>query len=209
MPRVRIKVCGITNYEDAELAVRHGADALGFIFTDSPRRVAVPTARRIISRLPPFVASVGVFKNQNLSEVIEIMNYACLSYAQLHGSESPEYARQLGRRVIKVFQVTGPEVLEDIRKFNLETFMLDIPKNQSAGILDCVEMARLAAQDGHLILSGKLAPENVKEAIIKVHPFAVDVARGVEEFPGKKSEKRLESFFQSVREAENDLQAAG
>jgi len=191
------------------LAVRQGADALGFIFARSPRRIDVPTARRIISRLPPFVAKVGVFRNQTLSKVIEIMNYACLSHAQLHGSESLEYTRQLGHRVIKVFQITGPEVLEEIRKFRLDTFMLDVPKDDSTSVLDYIETAQQAVGEGHLILAGKLTPENVREAIIKIRPFAVDVASGVEEYPGKKSEAKLNRFFQCVREAEYELHAAG
>jgi len=209
MPRVRVKVCGITNDEDALLSVQHGADALGFIFAESPRRIDVLSARRIISRLPPFVARVGVFQDQSLQEVIEIMNSASLSHAQLHGAESLDYTRQLGRRAIKVFHVTGPEVLEEMRRFQLKTFMLDIPKGQPASILDYSGIARVAAGEGHLIISGNLTPENVKEAIIRVRPFAVDVARGVEESLGKKSEAKLERFFQQVREAEYDLPAAG
>lgn len=209
MLRARVKVCGITNQADALLAVRCGADALGFIFAESPRRIDVPTARRIISYLPPFVARVGVFRNQPLSQVIEIMNDAGLTYAQLHGSESREYTKQLGHRGIKVFHLTGPEVLGDIRKFDLDTFMLDVPKDQSFTILDQMEIVRQAAGEGHLILAGKLTPENVKDAIIAVRPFAVDVASGVEAYPGKKSEAKLERFFQQVREAENDLPAAG
>ncbi|MBI3950370.1 MAG: phosphoribosylanthranilate isomerase [Acidobacteria bacterium] len=208
MLRIRVKVCGITNYEDALLAVHHGADALGFIFAESPRRVDVPTAGKIVGQLPPFVAKVGVFKDRVLSEVIEIMNDVGLSHAQLHGSETVEYTKQLGRRAIKVFHVTGPAVLEEMRRFQLPTAMLDVPKGQSASILDFIEIAARAAEPGHLIISGELTPENVREAIIRIRPFAVDVARGVEEAPGKKSEAKLERFFQQVREAEYDLQSA-
>lgn len=209
MPRIRVKVCGITNQEDAQLAVRCGADALGFIFAESPRRVDVPTARRIISHLPPFVARVGVFRNQPLSWVMEIMNDIGLTHAQLHGSESQEYTRQLGQRGIKVFSLTGPEILRDIKLFRLDTFMLDIPKDHSSTILDYVEIAKLAAGEGHLILAGRLTPENVKDVIMAVRPFAVDVASGVEAYPGKKSQAKLERFFEQVREAEHDLPPAG
>lgn len=207
MERVRIKVCGITNREDARLAVRLGADALGFIFTESPRRIDVPTARRIIRQLPPFVVTVGVFKDQTLSEVIETMNYVGLSYAQLHGSESPEYARRLGRRAIKVFLINGTKTREEIERYNLNTIMLDMPKGSVGTILEYADVARQLVGTSHLILAGGLTPENVGEVILRIRPFAVDVASGVESYPGKKSAAKLERFIRAVREVEHVLRA--
>jgi phosphoribosylanthranilate isomerase len=205
MKRVRVKICGITNLEDALMAAELGADALGFIFTSSPRRVDLATARKIVSGLPPFITKIGVFKDESLDRVIEVMNYVGLEFAQLHGSETPESLQTLGRRAIKVFLATGPEVLNQIKRFKPSTFMLDLPKDDPGSILDKQDIARAAATQGRLILAGKLTPENVKEAIVNINPFAVDVARGIEEYPGKKSKVRMEEFFHRVREAEREI----
>jgi len=205
MRRVRVKICGITNLEDALMAAELGADALGFIFAPSPRRIDLVTARKIVSQLPPFVAKIGVFKDESLDTVLEVMNYVGLEFAQLHGSETPESVQSLGRRAIKVFLATGPEVLDEIKRFKPSTFMLDLPKDATGSILDRWEIGRAAATHGRLILAGKLTPENVKEAIVNINPFAVDVARGVEEYPGKKSKTKIEAFFHNVREAEREI----
>jgi phosphoribosylanthranilate isomerase len=205
MKRIRVKVCGITNLDDALMAAEMGADALGFIFTRSPRRTDLITARKIVGGLPPFITKIGVFKDESLDKMIEAMNYVGLEFAQLHGEEKPESIQTLGRRAIKVFLATGPEVVEQIRRLKPATFMLDLPKDDPASIVDKKDIARAAAAHGRLILAGKLSPENVKEAIVQITPFAVDVARGVEESPGKKSRDKLEAFFQQVREAEREL----
>jgi phosphoribosylanthranilate isomerase len=205
MRRIRVKICGITNLEDAMMAAALGADALGFIFTPSPRRVDLATARRIVGSLPPFITKIGVFKDESIDRVLEVMNYVGLEFAQLHGAETPESLQPLGRRAIKVFHVTGPEVLDQIKRFQPKTFMLDLPKDYAGSILDQGDIVRAAAMQGRLILAGRLAPDNVKEAIINLEPFAVDVARGVEEYPGKKSRAMMEAFFERVREAEREI----
>jgi phosphoribosylanthranilate isomerase len=202
---VRIKICGITNLEDARLAVELGADALGFIFyPNSPRKVAPEAAREIIAQLPPFVAAVGVFVDEQAAAVQGLAARVGLDWVQLHGQESPEYCRSLGRRVIKGFRIKDENSLKELAPYrdSVQAFLLDTyKKGQVGGTGESFDwhLAREAKPYGHIILAGGLTPENVAQAIVTAQPDAVDVASGTEAASGKKDPARLKAFFEAVR----------
>ncbi len=206
MGLVRIKICGITNLEDALLASDLGAWALGFIFHPaSPRRVAPETAREIIRQLPPFVLSVGVVADEEAAEVRELAARVGLDWLQLHGRESAEYCRGLGRRVLKAFHIRGPGSLAALKDYRgaAQAFLLDAYRPGVAGgtgeTLDW-ELARQAGLFGPIVLAGGLTPANVARALEVACPQAVDVASGVEAAPGKKDPEKLKAFFRAVSE---------
>lgn len=205
---VRIKICGITNLEDALLAARLGAQALGFIFYSlSPRKVEPEVARAIIAQLPPLVLSVGVFVDEEAAVVRELAARVGLDWLQLHGQESPEYCRSLGRRVIKGFRIKDEASLTSLADYQgaAEAFLLDTYRSGQVGgtgeTFDW-QLACQAKKYGFIILAGGLTPENVAQAIKIAQPQAVDVASGVEATPGKKDPEKLRAFFAAVKGAE-------
>jgi len=201
---VRIKICGITNLEDALLAAALGADALGFIFhAQSPRKVAPDAARQIITKLPPLVLTVGVFVDEEAQVVRNLAARVGLDWLQLHGQESPDYCRSLGHRVIKAFRLRDESSLAGLGPYQgaCQAFLLDTyKKGQIGGTGDTFDwrLARRARQHGPIILAGGLTPENVARAIEVAQPDAVDVASGVEVAPGKKDPEELRAFFRAV-----------
>lgn len=195
----KIKICGITNLTDALLAADLGADALGFIFAPSPRSISPGKAREIISKVPPFIHKVGVFKNEKIFLVKEIMNECLLDFVQFHGEEDRSYLEQFRGRAIKVFQIKKKNILKDIKKFSLPFFMLDLPK-EGENELNLERQSVKEAQNwGKLIFAGGLSPDNIEEVLKNIAPFAVDVCRGVEAAPGKKNPEKLEKFILKVR----------
>jgi len=202
---VRIKICGITNLEDALLAADLGADALGFIFyPKSPRKVAPEAARAIIAQLPPLVTTVGVFVDEDAAAVRDLAARVGLDWVQLHGQEPPEYCRSLGRRVIKGFRVQDQHSLSALEAYRgaAQALLLDTyKKGQIGGTGETFNwtLAREAQKYGPIILAGGLNPDNVAQAIAAAQPQAVDVASGVETGPGKKDPEKLKRFFAAVR----------
>ncbi len=202
---VRVKICGITNSGDALLAAELGAHALGFIFyKKSPRSVTPDKARRIIGQLPPFVATVGVFVDEDAAAVREIASLAGLDWVQLHGRESPDYCRSLGRRVIKGFRVKGEEIYAQLTEYQgaAQAFLLDAYKPGTPGGTGETfnwEIARQVKKCGPIILAGGLNPDNVAEAIRIARPAAVDAASGVEAAPGKKDREKMRAFIEAVK----------
>ncbi len=203
---VRVKICGITNKEDAFLAVDLGADALGFIFAPSPRRITPQKAKDIIKALPPFIDKVGVFVNEEAQKVKDICKFCFLTSLQFHGDEPPLYCTQFKEKVIKSFSVKD-KVPEGIEEYKVDAYLLDTFHEKKRGgtgkRFDWNIAARVKDTGVPLILSGGLTPENVGIAIRKVRPYAVDVSSGVEIKPGKKSKTKMKKFFQKVRENEN------
>ncbi|MHB9072104.1 MAG: phosphoribosylanthranilate isomerase [Desulfobaccales bacterium] len=203
---MRIKICGITNVEDALLAAELGADALGFIFyPKSPRCVTPDAAREIIAQLPPFVMSVGVFVDEEAAVVQYLAVRAGLDWVQVHGGESPAYCRSLGRRVIKGFRIKDESSLKDLEPFQgaVQAFLLDTyKKGQVGGTGETFDwrLAREAKRYGQVILAGGLNPGNVAQAIKIAQPQAVDTASGTEAAPGKKDPEKLRAFFSALRE---------
>ncbi len=201
--QVRVKICGVTNLEDALLATELGADAVGFVFYEkSPRYINPRTAALIIRELPPFVATVGVFVNEPPEKLINTAKEAGVGCVQLHGDETPEYCQSLGLRTIKALRVKDASVLNKLRSYTVSGILLDTYREGVPGgtgeTFDW-EIASEAAGAGRIILSGGLTPENVREAIEKVHPYAVDVSSGVEKKPGRKDHDKLRKFFEQVR----------
>jgi phosphoribosylanthranilate isomerase len=201
---VRIKICGITNLEDALLAAELGADALGFIFyAKSPRHVAPETARSVIAQLPPFVAAVGVFVDEDAAVVQELAGRVGLDWVQLHGQESPEYCRNLGRKVIKGFRIQDEGSLRRLADYQsaAQAMLLDTYKKGQVGgtgeIFDW-HVARQAKKYGPIILAGGLTSDNVAQAIATAQPAAVDTASGTEAAPGKKDPAKLRAFFEAA-----------
>jgi len=195
----KIKICGICNLKDALLAVDSGADALGFIFAPSPRQISPDRVRKIIFELPPFIYKVGVFKNERISTIKEIMNYCFLDLVQFHGDEYKSYLDELGLKALKVFEINKRNVLDEIKKLSLPFFMLDLSKDDGNDINQSWEKAQEAKKLGKFILAGGLNPENIERALQMIAPFGVDVCRGVEEEDGVKSPEKLKEFILKVR----------
>lgn len=202
MSKVKVKVCGITNVQDAFRAIEYGADALGFVFAPSPRRITPEQARGICSKLPPFVTRVGVFVDEPLNKVKRIMRFCSLDLAQLHGDESPKYCQSLGRQALKVFRVKDIGVLSEIMRYKIPAFLLDsyVPgKRGGSGKSFNWKIAHKASGFGKVVLSGGLNHRNVLEAIRAARPYAVDVSSGVESSPGKKDYRKLRKFMAEVQ----------
>lgn len=203
---VRVKICGITNAEDALAAVEFGADALGFNFWPGSTRYVEPDrAREIIDRLPPFVTIVGVFVNEDLDAIARVAARAKLDVIQLHGDESPTFCQQVAERwrVIKAVRV-GPDAnLAELANYPVSAILLDAYRpNEYGGTGETFDwtIARRAKHFvSHLILAGGLSPENVAEAIRVVRPYAVDVCSCLEDRPGKKNHARLREFLTQAK----------
>jgi phosphoribosylanthranilate isomerase len=203
----RIKFCGITSLADAELAVANGAWAIGMILWPGSQRAAdAAEAARIASQLRRQVEIAGVFVNQSLDDVERLADTIGLSMVQLHGDEGPSYATEIGRRtgakVIKAQSVRLAADVVSIQAFRTDFHLLDTHREGLRGgtgeTFDW-NMVRRRESKIPLILSGGLTPENVVTAIEKVHPFAVDVASGVESSPGVKDPDKLRAFAEAVR----------
>lgn len=207
----RIKHCGITSLQDAELALEAGAWALGMIFwPGSQRRCAPDEAALIGRRLRRRVQLAGVFVNQPLDEIAALAEAVPLSLVQLHGDEGPsfcaEVARRTGARVIKAARVRSGEDVQALRAYRAVDYHLVDAHVQGrwGGTGQTVDWSLLSALGGHvpLILSGGLTSENVGQAVAAVRPFAVDVASGTEAAPGVKDPEKLRAFGEAVAAAE-------
>ncbi len=203
MNTVRIKICGVTRLEDALAAARLGADALGFNFwPGSKRHLDAATARRIISRLPPFVTPVGVFVNQSEGEMRAIAAETGIQVFQLHGDEPPELCARLPLPVVKAIPVDQVRTLSRLLSYEVQAFLLDTPSRGYGGSGEPFDwsLAEGVSDVAPVILAGGLTPENVAGAIRAVRPWAVDVASGVESSPGVKDAARMARFVAAVRE---------
>jgi phosphoribosylanthranilate isomerase len=207
----KVKICGITNLADAELAVELGAWAIGMVFyEDSPRRCSLEEAQRITATLARKVELCGVFVNDPLDLVVKRSEDLGLTIVQLHGDEGPafcgEVPRRTGVRVIKAAQVAGPGDVRDLERYHVDFHLLDARSQDlqkqalRGGTGETFDWALLAARHSKvpLILSGGLNAENVAAAIAQTRPFAVDSASGTEQAPGKKDEAKLRAFFAAV-----------
>ena len=200
-----IKICGITNMDDAAAAVAAGADLLGFNFyKPSPRYITPQKAREIVRRFPNEVLKVGVFVNEELADVHTIMRVAGLGALQLHGDESPEYCSKFpGCCVIKTFAVTDTFDVHAAEAYEVDGIMLDTKHNHLRGgtgrVFDWSIARQAALTIPNLYLAGGLSPENVENAIKTVRPFAVDACSALEDSPGKKNHERMRVFINTVR----------
>jgi phosphoribosylanthranilate isomerase len=201
----KIKICGITNLDDALLAVEWGADALGFVFyPPSPRAVTVAAAADICHQLPPFVSRVGVFVDELEYEIEKAVNECLLTALQFHGEEPPGFCVKFAAKSIKAVRLRDEESLRAAAEYDVDALLLDAYSDKARGGTGQAVDWTLAARAGEfvrkpVILSGGLKPENVAEAIRIVKPYAVDVASGVEREPGQKDEGKLRRFFEACR----------
>lgn len=206
---VKVKICGITNLEDALMAVEAGADALGFVFfKGSPRYISPEEAAAVTRLLPPFVQIVGLFVNEELTTVNSVADRCGIDIVQLHGEESPEYCIGVKRRVIKAFRVKDASVLEQPGAYQVAGCLLDAWSATAPGGTGKVfnwEIAARATGSHRIILAGGLTPENVAVAIAAVKPYAVDVSSGVEAAPGKKDADLVRLFIRNARSQQNEL----
>lgn len=207
----RVKVCGITRIEDAQLAVELGASALGFNFYSlSPRCIEADAARAIIEQLPPFVVAVGVYANETKMEhVTAVARKAGVGAIQLHGPRFPDIGEwPTAYPLIRAVAVGKDFKAETLAECRANAFLLDAFHPSLSGGTGKVfdwELAREAKRFGTIILAGGLNPQNVEGAIRKARPFAVDVASGVESAPGRKDPALLRAFLAAVAEADRDL----
>jgi len=209
---VRIKICGITNVEDALLASELGAHAVGLNFYEkSPRCISPFTASKIIAKLPPFVAAIGVYVNWQAAPVASLAKALGLAAAQLHGDEPPNLVSEVAKKVpvIKALYVGKGSALPPFAKYRgVTAFLLDAPHSgQYGGTGRTADwtLAQAAAKSHRVLLAGGLTPQNVAEAILAVRPYAVDVTSGVEEKPGKKDPGKLRAFFAEVARANQQI----
>ncbi len=200
-----IKICGITNAEDARAAVKAGANALGFNFYQGSERYISPEeASEITSRIPDHVSKVGVFVHEEKRSVMEVARTVPLSAVQLIGSEGPDDLFGYDLSVIKVFRVKEGFDVAVMRNYVVDAFLLDTHRTGMFGgtgeTFDWT-VARQAREFGRIILSGGLNPENIDAAIRFVRPYGVDVSSGVEARPGKKDHDKLRDFIARARNA--------
>ncbi len=201
-----IKICGITNLDDAVAAIAMGVDALGFNFyKPSPRYVTPQSAREIIEQIPEPVLKVGVFVNEESPDVVQrIANESGVTALQLHGDESPEYCSELaGKYIIKCLAVSNDFDKQITERYQTDAIMLDTKHNTLRGGTGRAFDWSIAAQVSKIVpklyLAGGLSPENVAEAIETVRPFAVDACSSLEAIPGKKDHERMRAFVAAVR----------
>ncbi|MFC0562540.1 phosphoribosylanthranilate isomerase [Halalkalibacter alkalisediminis] len=200
---VRIKFCGLTDKYSAMAAVEAGADSIGCVFAASKRKVTPEQAKEIIESLPPYVSTVGVFVDETLDRINEIAEYCQLDLLQLHGSETPEYCRQIKRPVVKTIKVRKASDLDQAAAYKqvVRGFLLDAyVEGASGGTGHTFPWEHVAKAQGMspIILAGGLRADNVKEAIFKTRPYAVDVSSGIET-DGFKDPRKMIEFVQRVR----------
>lgn len=207
----RIKICGITNREDALLAVKCGADALGFVFSESPRQIEPEQADAIIQELPPFVLTVGVFVNAPRDQVFEVLDSCALDVIQLHGDETPTRCLELkeyNKRVVKAIRVKDAGSFKGLESYHVDGFLLDAHvagmrcgtgKSFEWDLLKKVKIKK------PIILSGGLHADNVIEAIKVVRPYGVDASSRLEKSPGKKDPAKVRAFIEAVKKADSEL----
>ena len=202
---VKIKICGITNKEDAEKAVSLGADYIGFIFADSPRKIEPHIAKPIIENLKGKVLSTGVFVNESPEAIRKTIECCSLDAIQLHGDESPQYCSQLDNtRVIKTFRIKDSSSLNPISRYkNVFAYLLDTFSDRKYGgtgrAFDWELAIRAKSFGKPIILSGGLGLNNIEEAIKSIKPYAVDISSSIELKPGKKDHKAMERLFAVIK----------
>ncbi len=200
----RVKICGITSIEDAQMALNAGASALGFIFDKkSPRYVSPSKVRPIIEALPPFVTPVGVFVNGSEHAVRDICRLARIATVQFHGEESPGYCKRFKHfKIIKAFRVNDFFDFKSVLQYKVDAYLFDTFSEAAAGGTGKTfnwDLLKNHKFDKPVILSGGLNPENVRQAVDTLAPYAVDVSSGVEKSPGVKGYQLVQAFFTALR----------
>jgi phosphoribosylanthranilate isomerase len=204
--QVKVKICGITNIDDAIAAVDFGADALGFVFfKGSPRYISPEDAAVIIKKLPPFITTIGVFVDETPKKIERIIIQTMVDIVQLHGNEPPESCN-IPKNLIKAIRVKSLQSLDPLNKYKdrvcaflLDTFTPDVLGG--TGQIFNWDIAIYAKQFGRIILAGGLTHNNVAEAIKRVRPYGVDVSSGIESKKGRKDHKKMKLFIEKAKGA--------
>jgi phosphoribosylanthranilate isomerase len=204
----KVKICGITNLEDAQLSVKFGADALGFNFyKKSPRFIEAEKVREIVEKLPRKVLKVGVFVNESLENVAKIAETAKLDAIQLHGEETPEFCRQVKEKtnleIIKAFRVSPDFTPEDVLKYDVDAILLDAYNPKEHGgtgeTFDWEIAKKVQELFPKMYLAGGLKHENISRLIDRIKPFYIDVCSGIESEKGKKDKVKLINFLKLAK----------
>jgi len=204
--RTRTKICGITRLEDAKASVRAGCDALGFVFyKESPRYIALDAFKVIVKELPPFVTKTALFVNADPAEIEEAIQSGFVNVLQFHGDETPDFCRQFNFPYIKAVAVSSSvDLIQYAKDFHdAEALLLDAYHEHLKGGTGQTFDWNLIPQSlsKPIVLAGGLTVDNVKEAIKKVKPYAVDVSGGVEESKGIKNSLKIQAFIKETQDA--------
>ena len=200
------KICGITNLDDANVAVENGASAIGFIFYEkSPRTISINNAKSISKHLPKTIARVGVFVNHEKDFIRLAISEVPLDMIQLHGDETPDFCNQFDVATLKALRIKNEASLSVMDQYDVAVFLLDTFSNdQYGGTGETFDWSVLNRKfKTPIILSGGLNPENILDAIDAVNPSAVDVNSGVESSPGKKDFNKLKSLFKNLNKTQS------
>lgn len=205
-----VKICGITRLSDAQVAVRAGANAVGFVFAASPRRIAPRAALRIGERLHPAVCKVGVFVDASLDTILDVAEEVGLDGVQLHGSETREFISNLrkARPNLLLFKAISPSGHKPApaADFDVDAVFLD-PKDPARPLAPVAQISYAWLRDlpeGRYVVAGGLTPDNVGRLVRELRPWGVDVSSGVEVAPGKKDVSMVREFVHAVRESETE-----
>ncbi|MFC1559913.1 phosphoribosylanthranilate isomerase [Candidatus Margulisiibacteriota bacterium] len=200
----KVKICGITDLDDALFAVKSGTDFLGFVFAKSPRRISPLMARKIIQKLPKKIKKVGVFVDENPRKVNAIVKFCKLDLVQLHGDEPPEQLRKIRAKTIKAIRIKGKKDIDGAKKYKkafavlLDTYVKGL-KGGTGKTFDWNIAKEIQKLGLKVFLSGGISPKNAKKAVLTVKPFAVDSSSGVERLPGKKDLKKVRALIKAVK----------
>ena len=198
----KVKICGMTNLEDALFCAHAGADALGFIFYEqSPRYVSTSRAADIIRELPAYVIPVGVFVNEARDDIRRVTEKTGIRIIQLSGDEKPKECLGYGVKVWKAFRIRDLEEVESIGAYSIAAAMLDgAPEGKfgGSGVLPDYSVACAMKEIHPVVLAGGLNPENIIGAIQAVQPYAIDLSSGVEVYPGKKDHSKVQNLFEKI-----------
>lgn len=199
---MKVKICGITDLDPALAAVEYGADALGFVFAESKRKITIERAKNIISFLPESFLKIGVFVNEQKETIERIVEETGLNAIQLHGDESPADCASFSTPVIKALSIVSAQDLLKADEYGCEYLLLDSPKGKYRGgngtAFDWSVAAEQKVKGKKVILAGGLTAENVAEAIGIIQPYMVDVSSGVE-LDGKKNKEKIKRFIDEVK----------
>ncbi|MFQ5964422.1 MAG: phosphoribosylanthranilate isomerase [Candidatus Scalinduaceae bacterium] len=199
----KVKICGVTNLNYAKIAIDYGADAIGFVFAKSVRKISAEKAKAIVQKLPPFVTLVGLFVNETTKNIEDICEYCSLNAIQLHGNEPPGFLSKLRRyKIIKAFRIQTERDINPINKYEASAILLDgYAENRMGGTGASFDwsIVKKVKTSRPIIIAGGLTHLNVSRAIKIANPYGVDVSSGVEIKPGKKDRRLIKKFIDAVK----------
>lgn len=195
---VKVKICGLKEVEHVKACVEAGATWIGFMFAQSRRQITLNQAQLLAEHVPPHIKKVGVFVNPTADEIHEAVEKVGLDYVQYHGNEEPKFIESLGYPAIKAFSVRNIEDVQKAKSYHVDYYLFDSPGTEFAGgsgkVFDWTLLEQLSIPKEKVILAGGLNSNNVKDAVLRVQPYGVDVSSGVE-LDGRKNSKLIKEFI--------------